>query len=97
MRRGELLAMDPPDVLKSETFTGLAWDVFTGDLISAITYLDDLPEVLRVGLSGDHIRAITEKGITSAILREILKAGGFKTKVKRTEPSLEDVFLALAK
>jgi ABC-2 type transport system ATP-binding protein len=97
MRRGELLAMDTPDALKGEAFTGLAWDVIVGDLLPAITYLDGLPEVLRVGLAGDHIRVITEKGVTATRLRDILRAGGFKAKVKRTDPSLEDVFLALAK
>jgi ABC-2 type transport system ATP-binding protein len=97
MRRGELLAMDTPDTLKHEAFTGLAWDVFVDELLAAITYLDGLPETLRVGLAGEHIRAITEKGVTAKRLREILKAGGFKGGVRRTEPSLEDVFLALAK
>ena len=97
MRRGELLAMDTPDILKGEAFTGLAWDIFVGDLIPAITHLDGLPEILRVGLAGDHIRAITEKGVTVKKLRDILASGGFKGKVKRTQPSLEDVFLALAK
>jgi ABC-2 type transport system ATP-binding protein len=97
MRRGELLAMDTPDVLKGEAFTGLAWDVFVDRLLPAITYLDGLPEILRVGLAGDHIRAITGRGVTAAKLRDILASGGFKARVKRTAPSLEDVFLALAK
>jgi len=96
MRRGELLAMDTPDALKGEAFTGLAWDVFVVDLLPAITYLDGLPEILRVGLAGDHIRAITGKEVTATKLRQILGAGGFKAKVKHTDPSLEDVFLALA-
>jgi ABC-2 type transport system ATP-binding protein len=97
MRRGELLAMDTPDTLKHEAFTGLAWDVFVDELLAAITYLDGLPETLRVGLAGDHIRVITEKGVTAKRVRDILGAGGFKGVVRRTEPSLEDVFLALAK
>ncbi len=98
MRRGELLAMDTPETLKSEALSGVAWNVFVDDLLSAITYLERIPEILRVGLAGDHLRAITIKGVTAKGLREILKTGEFAgARVERTEPSLEDVFLALAK
>lgn len=98
MRRGELLAIDTPETLKNEALSGSAWNVFVEDLLSAITYLDGVPEILRVGLAGDHLRIITNTGMTSKGLRDILQRGEFKgARVKRTEPSLEDVFLALAK
>jgi ABC-2 type transport system ATP-binding protein len=98
MRRGELLAMDTPEILKKEVLSGLAWNVFVGDLLSVITYLDGVPATLRVGLAGDHLRVITKKGVTAKELRGILQRGKFKgARVQRAEPSLEDVFLALAK
>lgn len=98
MRRGELLAMDTPETLKNQAFSGVAWNVFVDDLLSAITYLDAVPETLQVGLAGDHLRAITIKGVTARGLRSILKRGEFSDgRVEPTEPSLEDVFLALAK
>jgi ABC-2 type transport system ATP-binding protein len=98
MRAGKLLAMETPETLKTEALSGLAWDIFVEDLLPALTYLDGASETLRVGLAGDHLRAITDKNMTAKRLREVLQKGGFKgSRVEPTEPSLEDVFLALAK
>jgi hypothetical protein len=63
--------------------------------------LEVLPEiegVLRVGLAGDHLRTITERGKRKEeILRE-LKGRNVNVKdIVVGEPTLEDVFISLAR
>jgi hypothetical protein len=59
--------------------------------------LEGLPGVLRAGLAGDHLRAITSQGMDAAALRERLSGAGIAgAVVEKVEPTLEDVFLALA-
>jgi hypothetical protein len=49
-------------------------------------------------LAGDLLRAITETGISGNKLQKMLKDKGLNVKsVERTEPTLEDVFLSLAR
>jgi len=109
MRDGQLLAINTPSKLKSEALPGLAWDVSLvpemGTETAAVmtdlqTTLDALQQcncVLRAGLIGDHLRAITPADITaSVILRNLQDAGIAKAEVVQAEPTLEDVFLALA-
>jgi ABC-2 type transport system ATP-binding protein len=80
MRDGQLLAMDTPSALKEQTMPGLTWDVFAQPLLPALNILNACPCVLRAGLLLNRLR---EGGIASA-------------RVVLTEPTLEDVFLALA-
>jgi ABC-2 type transport system ATP-binding protein len=97
MRRGRLLAMDAPSALKRSVLTGLAWDVVAQPILAALRVLQALPSVERAGLTGDHLRAITDAGTTANVLHEALAAAGvIATRVEAVEPTLEDVFLALA-
>ena len=53
--------------------------------------------MLRAGLAGDHIRAITPFEVEEGELRaHLVEAGVSDIQIERTEPTLEDVFLALA-
>ncbi|MBN2501258.1 MAG: ABC transporter ATP-binding protein [Anaerolineales bacterium] len=98
MREGRLLAIDEPIRLKEQALPGLAWDVFVQPLLPALAALEKVPEVLRVGLSGDHLRAITQKDVDANTLKAVLNQNGFELQdIELTEPSLEDVFLVLAK
>ncbi len=52
---------------------------------------------MRAGLAGDHLRAITSQTLKQADLRTSLEAKGLRLgEVLEVEPTLEDVFLALA-
>lgn len=111
MRNGRLLAMDTPSNLKAHALPGLAWDVMLeqpskgsspspeeSPILHVLTALQQCPCVLRAGLVSDHLRAITPFEIHDdetfqASLRE---AGIQGLSVERVEPTLEDVFLALA-
>ena len=98
MRLGKLLAMDTPSVLKEQVLPGLAWDVFAESLLPALTVLEQCPSVLRAGLAGDHLRAITPKEVEAGTLEHVLADAGIAVRlVEQVEPTLEDVFLALAK
>ncbi|MBT3392033.1 MAG: ABC transporter ATP-binding protein [Chloroflexi bacterium] len=108
MSAGKLLAMDSPSGLKRDHLPGLAWDVISvgtlerqdgltsdaSSLPELILRLENCPGVLRAGLAGDHLRAITTDNVTADDLRKALNAGALQ--IQPAEATLEDVFLALA-
>lgn len=66
-------------------------------LLMALNILQDSPLVIRSGLSGDHLRAITPPGVEAGALLALMAEAGLPIRsVEQTEASLEDVFLALA-
>jgi ABC-2 type transport system ATP-binding protein len=97
MSTGELLAMDSPSRLKAEALPGIAWDVWADPLIPALAALDDCSGVMRTGLASAHLRVITTTDVKKRDLNGRLKSAGIlNAKITTTEPTLEDVFLALA-
>lgn len=97
MSTGRLLALGTPSKLKEEALPGLAWNVIAEPLLPALGVLEEIPGMLRAGLAGDHLRAITESDLSASDLRqalEILRDNDIQ--IIRAEPTLEDVFLALA-
>jgi ABC-2 type transport system ATP-binding protein len=96
MRAGRLLAMDAPSALKRAALPGRAWDVRPADLLAALAALEAAPGVQRVGLAGDHLRVIAAADLEGAALAKAAGDGRAGVEVTPVEPSLEDVFLALA-
>lgn len=102
MFRGQLLALDTPSGLKASALPGAAWDVSPdhggASLIAGLTALHDVPGVVRAGLASDRLRVITAPNAhTADSLRQALTSAGFdQATVERVEPTLEDVFIALA-
>jgi ABC-2 type transport system ATP-binding protein len=103
MRNGQLLAMDTPSNLRTmalpgqATFRWQAWDVYAEPLLAALSALERCPDVLRAGLAGEALRAITPQAISSSVLQNsLLTAGVSVNRLVPTEPTLEDVFLTLA-
>jgi ABC-2 type transport system ATP-binding protein len=113
MRGGSLLALDTPLNLKTHLLSGLAWDVFPGSqeetfeqsshswntvrLLSLLDALRACPCVIRAGLTGDHLRAITSKKITTQDFLSALGANGDDDIfLELVDPNLEDVFPALS-
>jgi hypothetical protein len=69
----------------------------TAPLLAGLDALETCPCVLRAGLAGDHLRAITPADVRAETLLERLAEVGLQNvKVEPVEPTLEDVFLALA-
>jgi ABC-2 type transport system ATP-binding protein len=98
MREGRLLAMDTPLNLKNRLVPGHVWEVFAEPLAASLAALNQLPGVLGSRLAGDHIRTIADKRVGKGALTQALAAGGASVaRVDPGEPTLEDVFLHLAK
>ena len=98
MRDGKLLAMNTPLKLKETIIPGDVWEVFAEPLQDGLAVLPEVKGVLRVGLAGDHLRTITEKGMEKDTLLNALKEKGVTVKdIVVGEPTLEDVFISLAR
>jgi ABC-2 type transport system ATP-binding protein len=98
MRDGRLLALDTPASLKASVIPGDVWEVRAEPLQVALNAPQTCAGILRVGLAGDHLRMITERGMDEGRLLTGLQASGLTVReVERGEPTLEDVFLSLAK
>jgi drug efflux transport system ATP-binding protein len=98
MRDGKLLAMDTPLNLKKNIISGDVWEVYAEPLQDGLAVLPEVDGVLRVGLAGDHLRTITERGKKKEDLLRVLKAKGLNVRdVVAGEATLEDVFISLAR
>jgi ABC-2 type transport system ATP-binding protein len=96
MRAGKLLAMDTPAALKAGSIPGEVWEVSAEPLESALAVLLQAKDILRVGLAGDHLRVITPAGSGAGMIQNALQSSA-GVRIQRGEPTLEDVFLSLAK
>ena len=98
MRAGKLLAMDTPSNLKKNIIPGDVWEVFAEPLEAGLSVLPELEGVLRVGLAGDHLRTITERGKKKEDLLRALQTRNVNVReIVRGEATLEDVFISLAR
>ena len=97
MRDGKLLALDTPSALKRTALPGVAWEIRATPLLAALSALEACPAVLRAGLVGDHLRAISASEEDAGVLRQALADVAVEVVLLETvEPTLEDVFLSLA-
>jgi ABC-2 type transport system ATP-binding protein len=98
MRDGKLLAMDTPLALKEHFVPGDVWELYAAPLLDGLSALEQTPGVLRTALAGDHLRVIVEKGLGEKTLKKALESAGASVQsIQRGEPTLEDVFVNLAK
>ena len=98
MRDGKLLAMDTPSNLKKNIIPGDVWEVFAEPLQEGLALLPTVQGVLRVGLAGDHLRTITEKGIKKEDLLKAFHVNHLDVRdILAGEATLEDVFISLAR
>jgi len=96
MRDGKLLAMDTPSNLKKNIIAGDVWEVYADPLEVGLEVLPDVDGVLSVSLAGDHLRTIVERGKRKEELLRGLKMLNVRD-VLVGEPTLEDVFISLAR
>jgi len=98
MRSGKLLAMDTPLALKEQFVPGEVYEIYVTQLLAGLSVMETNPMTLRAGLAGDHLRVIVKKGLNEAKLRRILEKAVVDVQaIQVGEPSLEDVFIHLAK
>ena len=97
MRDGKLLAMDTPTNLKKSIITGDVWEVYAHPLERGLEILSAMDGVDRVGLAGDHLRVISQR-VEKDAMQSLLSGKGISVeKIEKGEPTLEDVFLSLAR
>jgi ABC-2 type transport system ATP-binding protein len=97
MRDGKLLAMDTPTNLKRSIIKGNVWEVYANPLERGLGILSAMDGVDRVGLAGDHLRVIGQ-GLGKDTIQNLLsKADVNLERMEKGEPTLEDVFLTLAR
>jgi ABC-2 type transport system ATP-binding protein len=97
MRDGKLLAMDTPTNLKKSIIRGDVWEVYAQPLERSMEILSALMGVERVGLAGDHLRVVSLQVKQKAMQNLLNREGINVDKIERGEPTLEDVFLSLAR
>jgi ABC-2 type transport system ATP-binding protein len=98
MRAGKLLAIDTPAQLKRTVIPGDVWELHVEPLQGGLEACSKCTGVLRVGLTGDHLRVIAERELGEKQLRRAIRTNGLSIlALERGEPTLEDVFLSLAK
>ncbi len=97
MRDGKLLAMDTPTNLKRSIIQGDVWEVYARPLEGGLAVLAHFEGVQRVGLAGDHLRVISSQLEKEAMQAALSGKNVSVEKIERGEPTLEDVFLSLAR
>jgi ABC-2 type transport system ATP-binding protein len=98
MRDGKLLALDTPSSLKRQAIPGDVWEVVAEPLQTSLVALHSMDGVIRVTLAGDHIRTITERRVTAHVIQKGLAERGVTVRsIDPGDPTLEDVFLSLAR
>jgi hypothetical protein len=98
MRAGKLLAMNTPGNLKKNVLAGNVWQMAASPLQIALDILPTLDGVLQAGMAGDQLRAITRRDVTAGQLQKALQEKRIEVRsVEPAEPTLEDVFLSLAR
>jgi drug efflux transport system ATP-binding protein len=98
MRDGKLLAMDTPAELKRTVIPGEVWELQVEPLQEGLEACGRCEGILRVGLAGDHLRVIAARGTSEKQLRKRIRTNGLLIQsLEHGEPTLEDVFLSLAK
>ena len=98
MRDGNLLAMDTPMALKEQYVPGDIWELYAEPLLDGLNLLSGTEGVVMASLAGDHLRVIVETGFGQKDIKKIFQKAKIRLKsIQKGEPTLEDVFLNLAK
>ncbi|HEQ98382.1 MAG TPA: ABC transporter ATP-binding protein [candidate division Zixibacteria bacterium] len=93
---GRLKAINTPEDLKSEFTGGRIFQFDTDDLIKALKKLEQADEVLEVTVFGRSVHLTMPEDYDEAGTRDFLEGIGINySGLKRTPPSLEDVFISL--
>jgi ABC-2 type transport system ATP-binding protein len=98
MRDGKLLAMDTPGELKRTVIPGDVWELHAEPLQAGLEACGMCKDIQRVGFFGDRLRVIARRDLSGKQLRAGIQTSGLSIlSLERGEPTLEDVFLSLAK
>ncbi len=95
--RGELIAMGPPEVLKTEQMHEDVLEVQCSRPQEAMELIAKVPDVKEVALFGKRLHVVVEsrEGTIPALHATLSEQGCPPAKVERIMPSMEDVFVSL--
>jgi hypothetical protein len=97
MRTTCLLSMDTPIKLKRTVLNGLVWNIRVYALLVSLSYLQKFPEIQRVGLAINYLRAMGNRDIKGETLENYLYQCGIRILgLEMVDPTLDDVFLGLS-
>ncbi len=104
INQGKIIALGTPAELKRTYRKAAVWELATDQLVTTWQYLKEeahqipvLPPLQEISIYGSTLHLITAPTLDlSRLLPPLLAAKGISTReLKRIEPSLEDVFVAL--
>ena len=96
--RGQLLALDTPQALKSRAPGGTMVELhLDGDARSAATAVASIAGIIRVNADKDVLRAYSDRGgrVISPLIDAVENAGRTVKNIDLAEPSLETLFISL--
>jgi ABC-2 type transport system ATP-binding protein len=95
--RGELIALDTPEELKTHQMTEEIVEVFCDRPQDAMGLIEELPGVRHAALFGRGLHVVVEQAAKAipAIEKKLADAGYPEAELERILPSLEDVFVSL--
>lgn len=94
--RGRVVADDSPQALMA-ALPGSVWLVECAAPRRAQSALAQLPEVKATAQIGAQLRVLAENENAKAPLQQALRNAGIDAHVQRTQPNLEDVFVAVTR
>jgi len=95
--RGELIALDSPEKLKTTVMSEDVLEVACEHPIEALDFLQPLPEVREVAIFGNGLHLVVDEAAAAApvIRRELQRNHVIIEHVEKIRPSMEDVFVSL--
>ncbi len=95
--RGELIAMDTPEALKTRLTQEEVWEVLCNRPQEAMEEIERVSGIKEAALYGKalHVVAQSGEGIIPAIRRLLDERGYRPERIEKITPSLEDVFVSL--
>jgi drug efflux transport system ATP-binding protein len=95
MNRGRLIALDRPAAIKASMHEPL-FDIETDSAVKAVEALKTAPGILHAGMFGRTVHAVAAAapGAEERIRQALAVAGVAVVRLKRIEPTLEDVFIS---
>jgi len=96
---GRLTACASPTEIKSKEMRGEVVTLRSSDNTHAYRHLKDRPELIDVNVYGDTIHLVAESAEkTISLVKKLLSEAGIEVhEIVRTDPTIEDVFVALSK
>jgi ABC-2 type transport system ATP-binding protein len=97
MNRGRLIASGTPRALRAEMHEPI-YEIEVADAPAAVAHAAAVPGVIEASLFGRALHVVVEAvGVEPRIIGGLRDAGHAVASVRRVEPALEDVFVALVR